>query len=58
MDVATGSLGQGICAAVGLRKADTELKNMFDNAIAGAIADGTLKKLSEKWFKIDAVPQT
>jgi octopine/nopaline transport system substrate-binding protein len=51
-----GILGRGV--AVGLRKADTELKTMFDQAISAAIADGTLKKLSEKWFKIDAVPQT
>ena len=29
---------------------------MFDDAIAAAIADGTVKKLSEKWFKIDLTP--
>jgi octopine/nopaline transport system substrate-binding protein len=30
---------------------------MFDNAIAAAIADGTVKKLAEKWFKVDVTPQ-
>jgi octopine/nopaline transport system substrate-binding protein len=49
-------LGRGV--AVGMRKADGELKTMFDQAIAAAIADGTLEKLSQKWFKINAVPQS
>jgi octopine/nopaline transport system substrate-binding protein len=48
-------LGRGV--AVGMRKADTELKALLDDAIKAVIADGTLKKLSEKWFKIDATPQ-
>jgi octopine/nopaline transport system substrate-binding protein len=48
-------LGRGV--AVGMRKADTELKALFDDAIKAVISDGTLKKLSEKWFKIDATPQ-
>jgi octopine/nopaline transport system substrate-binding protein len=48
-------LGRGV--AVGMRKDDTELKAMFDKAIDAARADGTIKKLSEKWFKIDATPQ-
>ena len=48
-------LGRGV--AVGLRKEDTELKALFDEAIKAVIADGTLRKLSEKWFKIDATPQ-
>ncbi len=47
-------LGRGV--AVGMRKADTELKALFDEAIKAMIADGTLKRLSEKWFKIDATP--
>jgi octopine/nopaline transport system substrate-binding protein len=34
-----------------------ELKKSFDDAIQAAIKDGTIKKLSEKWFKIDATPQ-
>jgi octopine/nopaline transport system substrate-binding protein len=48
-------LGRGV--AVGLRKLDTELKAMFDTAIQAAISDGTIKKLTEKWFKIDMAPQ-
>jgi octopine/nopaline transport system substrate-binding protein len=31
---------------------------MFDKAIQSAIEDGTIRKLSEKWFKIDMTPQT
>ncbi len=48
-------LGRGV--AVGMRKDDPELNALFDEAIKAVIADGTLKKLSEKWFKIDATPQ-
>ncbi|WP_201837184.1 transporter substrate-binding domain-containing protein [Microvirga zambiensis] len=51
-----GLLGPGI--GVGLRKDDTDLKAMFNEAIAGAKADGTIKGLSEKWFKIDVTPKT
>jgi octopine/nopaline transport system substrate-binding protein len=49
-----GILGRGV--AVGLRKADTELQTMFNAAITAAIADGTLKRLSEKWFTTDISP--
>lgn len=42
---------------VGLRKDDTELKDRFDKAINSAIEDGTVKKLAEKWFKVDVTPQ-
>ena len=42
--------GKGI--AVGLRKDDTVLKSMFDDAISAAKADGTIDRLSKKWFKI------
>lgn len=48
-------LGSGV--GVGLRKADTQLKKMFDDAIASAKADGTLKAISTKWFKTDLTPQ-
>ncbi|HCH73291.1 MAG TPA: ABC transporter substrate-binding protein, partial [Ochrobactrum sp.] len=41
---------------VGLRKDDTELKKMFDDAIEAAKADGTIKRLSEKWFGFDVTP--
>ena len=46
--------GQGVAA--GLRKADPDLKAMFDKAIASAKADGTLKTLQDKWFKLDMMP--
>ncbi len=51
-----GILGRGV--GVGLRKDDAELKKMFNDAIAAAIADGTVKRLSEKWFKGDLTPQS
>jgi octopine/nopaline transport system substrate-binding protein len=49
-------LGRGV--AVGLRKEDGELKAMFDKAIGEALADGTVKKLADKWFKADMAPAT
>ncbi len=39
--------------ALGLRKGDADLKAMFDTAIKAALADGTVKALSLKWFKLD-----
>jgi octopine/nopaline transport system substrate-binding protein len=48
-------LGAGV--AVGMRKADPELKKMFDDAINAAIKDGTIEKLTGKWFKIKMIPQ-
>lgn len=48
-------LGRGV--AVGLRKGDPELREMFDKAIAEAHKDGTVKKLSMKWFELDMTPQ-
>jgi octopine/nopaline transport system substrate-binding protein len=50
-----GFLGAG--SSVGLRKSDTALKAKFDEAIEAAKADGTLKKLSQKWFGFDVTPQ-
>ncbi len=49
-----GILGRGV--AVGLRKNDLGLKKMFDEAIDAAKADGTIKRLSEKWFGFDVTP--
>ncbi len=46
----------GAGEALGLRKSDPELKAMFDKAIAAALADGTVKTLSLKWFKTDVAP--
>jgi octopine/nopaline transport system substrate-binding protein len=51
-----GVLGRGV--GVGLRKENKDLKAMFDTAINAAIADGTVKRLSEKWFKVDVTPQS
>ena len=51
-----GLLGRGV--AVGMRKDDAELKAMFDKAIQAAIADGTIPRLSQKWFKVDMTPQS
>ena len=41
--------GPGTAGAV--RKADVELKAMWDKAIAESIADGSHKKIQDKWFK-------
>lgn len=49
-----GFLGAG--SSVGLRKSDPELKALFDDAITAAKADGTIKRLSEKWFGFDLTP--
>ena len=49
-----GLLGRG--TGIGLRKSDPELKVMFDRAINAAIADGTVRTLSLKWFKTDISP--
>lgn len=50
-----GLLGRG--SSVGLRKEDTQLKAMFNDAIAAAKADGTITRLSEKWFGFDVTPK-
>jgi len=44
--------GEGL----GLRKSDADLKAILDPAIKAALADGTVKKLSEKWLKVDVSP--
>lgn len=46
----------GFGIAVGLRKSDPALRNMFDRAISRAMSDGTLERLSLKWFKVDISP--
>jgi octopine/nopaline transport system substrate-binding protein len=46
----------GVGEGFGLRQSDPELKAMFDTAIQAALADGTVKRLSEKWFKMDISP--
>lgn len=49
-----GILGRGV--AVGIRKNEPELQKLFNEAIESAKADGTIKKLSEKWFGFDVTP--
>jgi octopine/nopaline transport system substrate-binding protein len=49
-----GVFGRGTGA--GIRKKDTVLVGMFNEAIGAAIADGTIKKLSLKWLKADVTP--
>jgi octopine/nopaline transport system substrate-binding protein len=46
----------GVGEGFGLRRSDVELKAMFDAAITAALADGTVRRLSEKWFKLDVSP--
>jgi octopine/nopaline transport system substrate-binding protein len=49
-----GLLGKG--TGVGLRKADTDLKDLLDKGLNAAVKDGTVKALSLKWFKADISP--
>ncbi|PYE40622.1 amino acid ABC transporter substrate-binding protein (PAAT family) [Rhizobium sp. PP-F2F-G20b] len=44
--------GEGL----GLRQADTDLRDMFNKAIQAALDDGTIKTLSMKWFETDVTP--
>jgi octopine/nopaline transport system substrate-binding protein len=46
-----GPFGRGV--AVGIRKEDTKLRDMFSKAINEAIKDGTLSKLAVQWFTFD-----
>ncbi|TWA84498.1 octopine/nopaline transport system substrate-binding protein [Azospirillum brasilense] len=48
---ARGVLGKGV--GVGLRKADSDLKELFNKAIAEANQDGTITKLSTQHFGYD-----
>tara|TARA_R110001606_G_scaffold150252_1_gene290302 strand:- start:391 stop:1230 length:840 start_codon:yes stop_codon:yes gene_type:complete len=50
-----GPFGEGIGAA--FRKADTQLAAAFSDAIARHIADGTIRKLSLRWFGFDISAQ-
>ncbi len=46
----------GLGTGAGLRKEDTKLKDMLNAAIDSAIADGTIKRISEKWVGTDVSP--
>ena len=50
-----GVFGPG--EGMGIRKSDADLTAKFDQALAAAIADGTVKKLSQQWFKVDMTPR-
>ncbi|MEG3111809.1 transporter substrate-binding domain-containing protein [Pantoea sp. T14] len=50
-----GVLGAG--SAIGLRKGNAELKAALDEALLSMIKDGTLSKLSIKWFGEDVAPK-
>ena len=50
-DLFGGSLGGGV--GVGIRKADSDLRAMFNKAISEASADGSIKSISIKWFGKD-----
>ena len=50
-----GSVGEGV--GIGIRKEDKALADMFSSAITAAITDGTLSRLSRKWFGIDLSPK-
>lgn len=56
----TGPLMKGAMlateVALGMRKGEPELKAKFDAAIREAAADGTIRKLSVKWSKLDLTP--
>ncbi|MBY5821629.1 transporter substrate-binding domain-containing protein [Rhizobium leguminosarum] len=54
-EIAGSIWGEG--EGLGLRKADTDLRDKFNLAIKSALADGTVKTLSMKWFKMDVSPQ-
>jgi octopine/nopaline transport system substrate-binding protein len=49
-----GDFGVGV--GMGIRKSDADLTARFDKAIKAAFADGSIKKYSLKWFKIDTTP--
>jgi octopine/nopaline transport system substrate-binding protein len=53
----TGGI-QGDGVGIGLRKEDTELKQKLNEAIRAATQDGTIQKLSMKWFKINIAPKS
>jgi octopine/nopaline transport system substrate-binding protein len=46
----------GIGVGMGIRKADADLTKKFDEALKAAFKDGSIQKMSMKWFKIDTTP--
>lgn len=50
-----GIMATNVC--LGIRKEEPELKAILNKALAEMRKDGTLAKLSEKWFQIDLSPK-
>jgi octopine/nopaline transport system substrate-binding protein len=48
--------GAAVGAGMGLRKSDSDLTAAFNQALDAAFADGSVKKYSMKWFKVDSTP--
>ncbi len=46
----------GVGEGMGIRKTDADLTAKFNKALDAAFADGSVKKYSMKWFKIDTTP--
>ena len=46
----------GVGEGMGIRKSDADLTAKFNKALAAAFADGSVRKYSMKWFKIDTTP--
>ncbi|MGN8119680.1 transporter substrate-binding domain-containing protein [Labrys sp. 22185] len=51
-----GSWGPGV--GIGLRKEDADLAQAFNKAIEASTKDGSLGRISLKWFGVDISPQT
>ncbi|MEW9309779.1 transporter substrate-binding domain-containing protein [Labrys neptuniae] len=51
-----GTWGPGV--GIGLRKEDADLAQAFNGAIEASTKDGSLGRISLKWFGIDISPQT
>lgn len=47
----------GVGSGVGVRKEDNELREKFDAGLKSAMQDGTLERLSMKWFGFDVTPR-
>ena len=43
---------------IGVRKGEADLKAQLDKAIGAAVADGTVRTLAMKWFKLDVSPKS
>ena len=48
--------GFGAGVGMGIRKADADLTKMFNEAMDASFKDGSVKKMSLDWFKIDTAP--